>query len=143
MKDKLRFVSFGALFGFILSRAGATDFDAIHGMFLFDDLHLAGVIGVAIAVIVLGQLLLPESSVAMRAKPLKPGTLLGSAMFGAGWAISGTCPGTGLAQLGEGRVMALFTVAGMFVGVALYRRLGPSLEARLAAARAPAETVSA
>ena len=47
-------IAFGALFGFILSRSGATDYDAIRGMFRLTDLHLFGVIGSAVAVSALG-----------------------------------------------------------------------------------------
>lgn len=42
------FMLFGILFGFILSRAGVTDYDAIAGMFRLTDVHLFGVIGSAI-----------------------------------------------------------------------------------------------
>jgi hypothetical protein len=35
----------------------------------------------------------------------------GRLVFGVGWALSGACPGTALAQLGEGKLYALATVA--------------------------------
>ena len=40
----------GALFGFVLSRSGAADYDYIQGMFLFQRFQLYGIIGVAVAV---------------------------------------------------------------------------------------------
>ena len=36
----------GTIFGFILSRSGAADYDFIQGMFLFTNLQLYGIIGV-------------------------------------------------------------------------------------------------
>jgi hypothetical protein len=38
----------GTVFGFILSRSGAADYGFIQGMFLFTELQLYGVIGVAV-----------------------------------------------------------------------------------------------
>ncbi|RMH42626.1 MAG: hypothetical protein D6689_07625 [Deltaproteobacteria bacterium] len=132
------FLLFGAGFGFLLSRVGATDFDAIAGMFLLSDLHLMGVIGVAIAVAAVGLHRWARRAAAGRPaptiapKPVKPGLIVGAALFGAGWGLTGTCPGTGLAQVGEGRWIALFTVAGMLAGTALYRVVGARVEAALA-----------
>ena len=39
--------------------------------------------------------------------------------------MAGTCPGTSLAQLGEGKVMALFTVLGILGGVWAFKKYGP------------------
>ena len=49
-----RFLVFGTLFGFALSRARATDYDTIAAMFRFTDLHLMFVIGAAIGTAALG-----------------------------------------------------------------------------------------
>ncbi len=134
----LRLTLFGALFGFILSRVGATDYDAIAQMFLLTDLHLAGVIGIAILVAAPALALLrrrgiagPNAPITIRPKPRKPGNAIGGVLFGAGWALTGTCPGTALAQLGEGQLMAVFTLIGILAGAALYRRVGSAVEARL------------
>lgn len=43
------FLLFGALFGFVLSRARVTDYDAMASMFRLADFHVVGVIGSAIA----------------------------------------------------------------------------------------------
>ena len=45
--------------------------------------------------------------------------LVGGAIFGVGWALAGVCPGPIAAQLGQGRWSALFTLAGLFGGIAL------------------------
>jgi len=60
-------------------------------------------------------------------KPLKwdPNRLIGAFIFGAGWALAGTCPGTSLAQIGEGKVVAFFTVVGIFAGVWAYHKFKP------------------
>jgi uncharacterized membrane protein YedE/YeeE len=125
-----RHVAFGLAFGFILVRAGATAYDAIAGMFLLQDLHLVGVIGVAIATSALGFVLMRRGRVkartgeplALAAKPMQKGLVAGGLLFGAGWAIAGTCPGTALAQIGEGRLAGLFTLAGILIGAWLQQR---------------------
>jgi uncharacterized membrane protein YedE/YeeE len=125
-KNTPAFLVAGAVFGFILSRVGATDFDAIAGMFLLTDLHLMGVIGLAAIVAGIGLRRAP-----IPVKPRKPGNAVGGLLFGAGWALTGTCPGTALAQLGEGRLTVLFTLTGILLGTALYRRVGGSVESWL------------
>lgn len=53
---------------------------------------------------------------------------------GAGWALSGACPGTSLVQVGEGKLVALFTVVGILTGTYLYgwvrSNLGRSISPR-------------
>lgn len=130
---------FGLLFGFILSRVGATQYDTIANMFLLRDFHLMGVIALAILVAGVGMALFRRYQVKapdgaplkIAPKPRKPGNLLGGLLFGAGWALAGACPGTALAQLGEGSLVGLFTVLGIFLGTMLYRRVGARVERSL------------
>ena len=122
-----RTLGLGALFGFVLSRVGATDYDAIRDMFALHDLHLAGVIGAAVVILSLSFWLLKRSAartidgqpIALVPKPMAPGLVPGALLFGVGWALAGTCPGTALAQLGEGRWAALATLAGILLSSSL------------------------
>ncbi len=125
----LVFIAFGALFGFLLSRAGATTFDFYAGLFLFQDLQLLWVIGAAVATGFVGVLALqrlqPNSvmqgaPLSFARKPWKKGLVVGSLLFGAGWGITASCPGTALAMIGEGKLAPLFTVAGILVGTWLF-----------------------
>lgn len=140
------YVLFGVLFGYMLSKSGATDYDAIIDMFRPSNVHidrspsgwywhlealrLYGVIAVAIATIALGLFLLERSRRPTRSgKALgweslswNPERIFGSFLFGAGWALSGSCPGTALAQIGEGKLVAFFTVIGIGAGVWAYQR---------------------
>lgn len=114
---------FGVAFGFVLSRVGATSHDAISGMFLLEDLRLAGVMAVAIGVSAVGIAVvrrlrfasLNGAPIILAAKPFNRWLPLGAAMFGVGWSLSGACPGTALAQVGEGRLSALATVSGILL----------------------------
>ena len=124
-----RHVVFGALFGFLLVRAGATSYDAIAGMFRLEDLHLVGVIVLAIATSAIGFALLRRRGVArggaklaLETKPVKAGLVPGALLFGVGWALTGACPGTAIAQLGEGRLAGAITLAGIVLGAWLEQR---------------------
>ena len=46
----------------------------------------------------------------------------GSAVFGIGWGIANTCPGPVAAQLGQGALWSLLTIAGILVGTRLRQR---------------------
>lgn len=133
MRGKLGFLGFGILFGFALSRVGAGEFDLIFKMFTGEELKLAWVILVAIFVAHLGMRFLASKKMKLRTKSGAPidishkklgqWSLLGAVLFGIGWGISGACPGTVLAQVGEGKLLGVFTMAGMIVGTYFYALL--------------------
>lgn len=134
---KYSFLGMGALFGFILSRAGATTYDYYAQLFLFQDLQLMVVIAVAAMVGMVGVQLLTRFKVKVVAtgepisfypKPMRKGLVGGSLMFGAGWGLAGACPGTALAMLGEGRMAAGFTIFGIVLGTWLYGARAPRVE---------------
>jgi len=110
---------FGLLLGIALSSIGFTDFGEIHSMFKFQEARLFLTYGLGIGVAAVGFLVLRQAR-QMRPRPLHRGTIAGGLIFGAGWAITGACPAGALAQLGEGRVVAVFTVLGVVAGAWLY-----------------------
>jgi len=126
----------GVLFGFILVRAGATSYDLITNMFLFKNLHLMFVILSAIVVAFIGLTVIRKFNVkTIDGKEIKItpkgkhiGNIIGGLIFGAGWAVTGSCPGTILGQLGEGKLAALFSFTGMILGTYLYGVMYPRLE---------------
>lgn len=129
MNKNLQYFLFGGVFGFVLSRVGASDYNLIFRMFTGEDLKLAYVIltailtaGVAMAVWKrTGMKGRGGTDVTIRKKPLNVRkNILGGAIFGLGWAISGACPGTVLAQVGEGKLLGLATMLGMILGTFFY-----------------------
>lgn len=52
---------------------------------------------------------------------LTPRLLLGSVLFGTGWALAGFCPGPALAALGSGSLPALLFVPAMIGGMTAFR----------------------
>jgi hypothetical protein len=51
-----------------------------------------------------------------RLKSFDRNVVIGGAIFGAGWGLSGICPGAAYASLGVGNVTILWALAGMFAG---------------------------
>jgi uncharacterized membrane protein YedE/YeeE len=127
---------FGILFGFILSRVGATHYDLIANMFLLKNLHLMGVIGVGVVVgAIVIQIIkraklktITGEEIKISPKDRHWGNVIGGLIFGLGWGITGSCPGTILTQIGEGKLAALFTLTGMILGTYLFGILYPKLE---------------
>jgi uncharacterized membrane protein YedE/YeeE len=128
---------FGTAFGWVLSRSGAADYDMIQQMFLFESFQLYGILGTAVVVTAPGLRLLERRGrtvlgdpIRIARKPRHPGNVVGGLLFGAGWSITGMCPGPILVDIGEGKLYALGALAGVLVGAgvfgALYERLsGP------------------
>lgn len=118
----------GIFFGFALSRSGASDYNLIYQMFTGENLKLALLMSTAIVVGAIGMMLLKGmgnkdirgKAIEINRKPLNRYTVIGGSLFGIGWAVSGACPGTVLAQIGEGKVLGLFTFLGMIFGTYLY-----------------------
>ena len=61
----------GTVFGFILSRSGAADYDFIQGMFLFTNLQLYGIIGVAVLVGIPGIWLIKRRGRTLTGRPIE------------------------------------------------------------------------
>jgi uncharacterized membrane protein YedE/YeeE len=131
VKKHLPYLFWGLGFGFIISRCGAVRFDYIRDMFLFKSPQLYFVIGGAIAVAMPlfawlqwrekgGRVGRGYTKLNWPHRRMTPGTLPGAAIFGIGWAVTGTCPGPAVVQIGEGHFVALATVAGIFVGNLVY-----------------------
>jgi uncharacterized membrane protein YedE/YeeE len=63
----------------------------------------------------------PASSKAEGAARIDAKLMTGAAIFGAGWGMSGYCPGPALVSLGFGRQEAFYFVMAMLVGMAVHR----------------------
>ncbi len=114
----------GAAFGFTLDRIGATNPGLIISMLNFRNLHLMKTIllGIGVAsVLTFTGLLLDLIDVGhLSVKATYLGVFAGGILLGTGWAISGYCPGTGVAAAATGRRDAWFFVLGGLLGAAAY-----------------------
>jgi uncharacterized membrane protein YedE/YeeE len=130
----LLYVSLGTVFGFVLSRSGAADYDFVQGMFLFERFQLYGIIGVAVLLTAPALWLLKRYGRTATGRPIEielkaahKGNIAGGLLFGIGWSITGMCPGPIVVNIGEGKVYAVAALAGALAGAtlfgALYERL--------------------
>ncbi len=117
----------GIAFGFLLQKGRVLRFDKQLGAMLLKDMTIMKFMMSAILVGMVGILALSGAGVIkLSHKPMNMGAiLLGGALFGGGWAIMGFCPGTSVGALAEGRWHAIFAIAGMIVGAAIYAELYP------------------
>ncbi len=118
----------GTLFGFLLRKATVSRFDVIVGQLLLRDFTVMKVILTAIVTGSIGiyfcQSLGWIPTLHLSKVPVL-WTMLGGSLFGVGMAVTGYCPGTALAALGEGSKDMIFGLAGLLVGAALFNELYP------------------
>jgi uncharacterized membrane protein YedE/YeeE len=125
----------GVYLGILFVKSEVASWERIHNMFLFKESHMYLIIGLAIGVAMLSMLLIKRLDIkSVDGKPIKyepkpyhTGVILGGMLFGAGWAITGACPGPIYAQIGAGAWMALFTFVGAILGMFSYAALKPKL----------------
>jgi len=124
-----------ALMSFVLDRVGAANPQFIIKMLNLTNLHLAKAILLAIGVgsiLMFGGQMLGLVDVGnMSVKTAYVGVIVGGALLGIGWAVSGFCPGTGVAAAATGRKDALFFIAGGLLGAAAYMATYPSVKTSL------------
>jgi len=125
----------GAAFGFLLQKGRVLRFEKQVGALLLTDMTIVKFMLSAILVGMVGVAIMAHAGIiALSHKPMNLGAiLLGATLFGAGWAVMGFCPGTSIGALGEGRWHALFAIAGMLVGAALYAELYPVFQSTVLA----------
>jgi uncharacterized membrane protein YedE/YeeE len=122
---------FGAMFGFLISWGQFSDPDRIRDMLLLSDPYLYEMMFSAIAVAFAGTWLLRRRNARAlvtgerlsveRTRPERR-HIVGAAIFGVGWAVADSCPAPIAAQLTQGVLWSLFTIAGIFIGVEVFLR---------------------
>jgi len=117
----------GAIFGFLLQKGRVLRFEKQVGAMLLKDMTILKFMLSAILVGMIGITWLSDQEIiGLSHKSMNVGAVvLGGALFGIGWAVMGFCPGTSVGAAAEGRWHALFAVAGMVTGAALYAEFYP------------------
>jgi uncharacterized membrane protein YedE/YeeE len=121
----------GAVFGLTLSWSGMTDPVVLQDGLLFRDAYLMLFFASALATAFVGMRVLKvlQARALLTGEPVSWTTvrperrhIVGSLLFGAGWAIADACPGPIAAQLGQGVAWSLVTTVGLLLGVWLFLR---------------------
>jgi hypothetical protein len=118
----------GLIFGFGLGFSHMAQPEVVLNFLQFQDFGLIFVMFGAAIVTGLGFANIPRlldsapltgDSYGRRLKSFDRNVLIGGAIFGVGWGLSGICPGAAYASLAVGNVTILWALAGMFVGAYL------------------------
>jgi len=125
----------GFVFGFLLQKGQVSKYRTIVGQFLLRDFTMLKVM--LTAVVVGGVGVFAMAALGLTALHVKPlilgGVVVGGLIFGVGMAVSGYCPGTGVAAAAEGSRHAIMAVLGMFTGAAVYAEIYPAIHGTLLA----------
>jgi len=123
----------GLFFGFFLERGGMGDPHKLTGVFYRTDFGVPKMMFTAILVAATGLCLLADLNVLDMSRVWIIPTflwpqLVGGALFGLGFLVSGYCPGTAVAGLASGRMDALITMIGVGCGALIFSVFYPAME---------------
>ncbi len=119
----------GLLFGAGLSISNMAQPEVVISFLEFEDFGLLFVmfgaaivtaIGFHVLPKIIGESLLTKEELGTRVKSFDKRVLVGGAIFGIGWGLSGICPGAAYASIGLGNIPILWALLGMFIGAYMH-----------------------
>ncbi len=128
----LKFILVGVLFGIVMTKSEAVSWFRIQEMFRFHSIHMYGIIGTAVILGVVMNLLLKKTKlknwiggdIKFAEKPeTYKASLLGGTVFGLGWAMTGACPGPLYTLVGHGVGVIIPVIISALLGTYFYGRI--------------------
>jgi uncharacterized protein len=127
----LKYMLVGIVFGIVFVKAEIISWFRIQEMFRMHSFHMYGVIGTAVVVGAISVFLLKKfqtktfdgETITFEGKPFNKGTIIGSLIFGLGWAVTGACPGPLYAQIGSGFGVVTVTLLSAIAGTWVYGKI--------------------
>lgn len=124
----LKYLFVGVFFGLVLTKGEAISWYRIQEMFRFESFHMFGIFMTAIPTGAILLLLIRKlkiktlegEEIEMPKKEYHHGIIIGSLLFGFGWALTGACPGPIYAQIGGGTLVAIVTLLSALAGTWCY-----------------------
>ena len=117
-------IGVGIAFGFLITGSGFGNYATIHQALLLRSWYLFAVFGSAVATAATGLTLLRRAGTTPYGGPLRlphrPARrrhLYGAAIFGAGFGLTGACPGAAVAMVATGGLGGLLVLAGLVGGM--------------------------
>ena len=125
----------GIYFGVVLTKSEVASWQRVNDMFLFQEPYMFLIIGTAMGVAMLSMFVIKQwGGKSINGQPIRyqpkvwhQGIIWGGTLFGAGWALTGACPGPVYAQIGGGAWFAMLTLIGAICGTFLFAVLRPRL----------------
>lgn len=135
--QNLKYLLVGVAFGIVFVKAEIISWFRIQEMFRFQSFHMYGVIGSAALVGMISVWLIKRfriktiqgEPIVFSKKVFSKGQVYGGLLFGAGWAITGACPGPLYAQIGTGVTVVVITLLSALVGTWVYGLIREKLPA--------------
>ena len=126
----IKYLVMGVFFGILLVKSEVISWFRIQEMFRLQSFHMFGVLGTAVATGILSLWLirkfrvktLADDPIVLAPKRFHKGQVYGGLIFGAGWAITGACPGPLFAQIGSGFTVVIITLLSAVAGTWIYGR---------------------
>ncbi|MGN6417482.1 MAG: YeeE/YedE family protein [Pseudobacter sp.] len=123
-----KYLAVGLLFGVVFVKAEIISWYRIQEMFRFQSFHMYGVIGSAVVVGIISVWLIKRfnirtihgEKVEFHPKKFNKGQIYGGLLFGAGWALTGACPGPLFAQIGTGALVVAVVLLSAIAGTWVY-----------------------
>lgn len=131
MKARLAGLGVGLVFGVVLAWSGMTSPVVIRQALLFQRAYLFLFFASAVLVAATGlwllrrrrpRALLVDAPVEWATERPARRHVVGALVFGVGWGVADACPGPIATQVGQGVGWGVFTMVGVFAGVALFVR---------------------
>lgn len=125
----IKFLLVGIVFGIVMAKSEAISWFRIQEMFRFQAFHMYGIIGTAVVLGVLGVAIIKKFNIRdndgnpIEILPKEKSIvryLLGGAIFGMGWALSGACPGPMVVNIGYGFLSMTIVFISAVAGTYLY-----------------------
>ena len=132
MSPRVAAAIIGVVFGVVLSWSGMTSPEIIREGLLFQSSYLflffagamlTATVGLRILKVRAPRALLTGETVQWETVKPERRHVVGSAVFGVGWGVSGVCPAPIATQLGQGIVWGIPLAVGLIAGVLLFGRL--------------------
>jgi uncharacterized membrane protein YedE/YeeE len=131
MRAKAAGFAVGVVFGVTLSWTGMTSPEVIRDALLFRSGYLFLFFASAVATAFVGlrvlrasreRAILVDRPVRWSVERPRARHVVGSVIFGTGWAVADACPGPVATQLGQGVWWSLFTIVGLVIGIVVFLR---------------------
>jgi uncharacterized membrane protein YedE/YeeE len=125
----IKFLILGTVFGIVMAKSEAFSWFRIQEMFRFQAFHMYGIIGTAVILGAIGVALIKKfklrdiSGNPINFYPKEKSImryLIGGTIFGLGWALSGSCPGPMVVNIGYGFLSMIVVFLFAIIGTYLY-----------------------
>lgn len=128
--NNLKYLILGVVFGLALTKGEAVSWFRIQEMFHFESFHMYGLFMTAIPVAALALFIIRKlklssvegEAIVIPTKVYHHGIIIGSLIFGFGWALTGACPGPLYAQIGGGYLVIIVTFLSALFGTWVYAK---------------------